>query len=334
MTGGSGFLGHHLVPMLCRAGHSVRVLTRHPEANTWLRRFPHVEVIRGDVRDQQALTSAMQGCKYLIHAGGMFRFWGSAEEFQATNTQGAESVFAAALVAGVERIVHVSTIAVIGQPKPDELIDECTPAKPADPYQQSKLNAEAVAMRYQSDHGLPIVILRPGAYYGPFGEYAFNRLFFKDPMRGIIMQVDGGRNMIFPVYIGDAAQAALLALEHGHAGEVYNVCGESISHKEAFDIICEEAHLRWPRMPIPGWLGIATARAMTALSNVTRREPFWPINLRSYVYNSWRVSSEKARRELSFAPIDFREGARRTIAWYRAGRPQVWPEADCSDTEA
>jgi nucleoside-diphosphate-sugar epimerase len=62
---------------------------------------------------------------------------------------------------------------------------------------------------------------------------------------------------------------------------------------------------------------------------VTRTEPFWPMNLRSYVYNNWRVSSDKARRELGFQPTSFREGARRTIAWYRAGMPDDIDETRC-----
>jgi len=119
------------------------------------------------------------------------------------------------------------------------------------------------------------------------------------------------------------------SLERAKIGEVYNICGDWISHKDAFDIVCQEAHLHWPRLPIPGWLGINTARVLELFSALTHTEPFWPLNLRSYVYNNWRVSSEKARRELGFMPIDFREGARRTIAWYKAGQPDSLPELEC-----
>jgi nucleoside-diphosphate-sugar epimerase len=220
-------------------------------------------------------------------------------------------------------------VALIGQPDPEQVIDETYPPRPADPYQRSKLHAEQVALRFFSEHNLPVVILRPGAYYGPMGEYAFNRLFFRDPMRGIIMQVSGGRYVIFPAYIEDVAQGIIQAMERGRLGEVYNLCGDWLSHREAFDIICQEAGIWWPRLRIPGWVGITTARVLEAIAAITHREPFWPMNLRSYVYNYWRISSEKARRELGFAPTDFREGARRTIAWYRAGKPDHLPELDC-----
>jgi|FLYN01.1.fsa_nt_gi nucleoside-diphosphate-sugar epimerase len=332
VTGGTGFLGRHLVPALCRAGYyPVRVLTRRPDEHRWLRRYPQVEVVQGDLLDGQIIERAVAGCRYVIHAGGIFRFWvpGSERVFYDTNTRGTEHVLNAAHKTQVERVIHISTAAVIGQPDSDKVVDETHPPRPADAYQRSKLQAEQIALRYFTEYDLPVIILRPGAYYGPLGEYAFNRLFFKDPMRGIIMQVEGGRHIIFPAYIADVAQGVMKALECGCPGEIYNICGDWITHREAFDIVVEEARLPWPRLPIPGWMGIATAHVLEAISIITRREPFWPLNLRSYVYNNWRVSSEKARRELGFEPTGFREGARRTIAWYRAGQPDDLPELRC-----
>jgi dihydroflavonol-4-reductase len=331
LTGGTGFLGRHLVPVLCRAGHSMRILTRHPAQNEWLKRYPKVEIIPGDLLDAQTIERAVEGCQYVIHAGGIFRFWVWGDEtiFYETNARGTEHVLKAAARAQVERVIHISTAAVIGQPDTDRIVDETHPPRPADAYQRSKLQAEQVALKYFTDHQLPVIVLRPGAYYGPLGEYAFNRLFFKDPMRGIIMQVNGGRHIIFPAYIADVAQGVLMALDRGRVGEIYNICGDWITHREAFDTVCDEARLPWPRLPIPGWLGITTARVLEAISGITRREPFWPLNLRSYVYNDWRVSSAKARQELGFEPTNFRDGARQTIAWYHAGQPDDWPDLRC-----
>jgi nucleoside-diphosphate-sugar epimerase len=329
VTGGTGFLGRHLVPALCRANFPVRVLTRSPERHLWIQKYPHVEIVHGDLRDAQLVQAGVQGCQYVVHAAGLFRFWGREADFDQTNVTGTENVMRAAAKAHVERVLHISTIAVIGQPDPEHVIDEAYPAHPVDPYQRSKWRAEQIVLRDHQEQYVPVIILRPGAYYGPLGTYAFNRLFFRDPMRGIIMQVSGGKHIIFPAYVADVVQGIMKAMDRGRVGEVYNICGDWISHKDAFDIICQEAHLRWPRLPIPGWMGIATSRLLEGISFFTRREPFWPINLRSYVYNNWRVSSEKARRELSFVPTDFRAGARRTIAWYRAGKPDQIPETEC-----
>lgn len=328
VTGATGFLGRHLIPALCRAGHSVRILTRTPAQHTWLAHFPNVEIIQGDILDKTALIQAVQGCEYVIHAAGNFRFWGEEEAFYQANLSGTQNILQASLQAQVKRFVYISTVAVIGQPNPEQVIDEGQSAHPADAYQKSKLAAETEIIN-ASQQGLSCVILRAGAFYGPLGSYAFNRLFFKDPMRGLIMQMDRGRHVIFPVYVGDVAAMSIAALTKGRSGEIYNISGASITHKDAFDIICREANIRFPRISVPGWTGIALSHVLEAVARLTGHEPFYPLNLRSYVYNDWHVSSEKARRELGFIPLDFTEGVRRTIAWYRAGEPESIPEVEC-----
>lgn len=327
VTGGTGFLGRHLVPTLLRSGFRVRLLARSPDRHPWLQCYPDVEVVPGDVQEKRSFAPALHDCTFAIHAAGRFRFWGDDASFDRINVGGTQNVLEAALEAGVERLIHVSTIAVVGQPDPSRIVDEDHPAHPVDPYQRSKLRGEQLAHTF-IDRGLPVVIVRPGAFYGPMGHYAFNRLFFRDPMRGLIMQVNRGRYVTFPAYTGDAARGIVLAIQRGQIGQTYNLCGDSLTHREAFDIICEEAGLRFPRVKIPGWMGVTAARVLTAISTLTRREPFYPINLRSYVYNYWRCSNDKARQELGFEPITFREGARRTIAWYRAGQPDHIPELE------
>ena len=328
VTGATGFLGRHLLPALCRRGAEVRALVRDPEANLWLRRYPNVTPVQGNVLDPASLRQALEGVDAVIHAAGRFRFWGRDADFIPVNVEGTRHVMRTALAAGVRRAVQVSTIAVIGQPEPGRLVDEEHPPHPADPYQRSKLAGEGV-VREAIAEGLDAVIVRPGAFYGPLGEYGFNRLFFRDPMRGLIMQMDYGRHIIFPAYVPDVAAGIIAALERGRSGEIYNLCDAPLSHRSAFDVVCAEANLRWPRISVPGWMGIATGRVMEGASRLTGREPFYPMNLRSYVYNDWRVTHDKAARELGFAPTPFIEGARRTIAWYRAGKPDRTTETEC-----
>ncbi len=322
-------MGRHLSAALCRQNMPCRVLTRKPEQHPWLKSYDNIEIIRGDLSDLWVLNNEMQGCTAVIHAGGLFRLWGDAQQFIRANVHGTENMIQAAIANGVERFIHVSTVAVIGHPASDSIIDETFPPQPADSYQRSKLKGEQLVLKYYQEQDFPALILRPGAYYGPYGEYAFNRLFFTDPMRGIIMQVNGGKHIIFPVYIADVVQAILKALDKGIPGETYHICGDWISHKDAFDIICQEANIHWPRLPIPGWAGIKMSQLLENVSRITGREPFWPINLRSYVYNNWRISSDKARNELGFEPTNFRDGARRTIAWYRARKPERITEIEC-----
>ncbi len=328
VTGGTGFLGRHLVAALCRRGHHLRVLTRDPQRATWLHQYPRVTAVVGDLQRPETLRGVAEGCQSVVHAAGLFSMWSGAGNFYATNVQGTAEIIEESLRAGVERFVHVSTVAVIGKPLPGRVIDEQHPTDPQDDYQKTKLEAEQRVLQAAA-RGLPAVVVRPGAFYGPLGNYAFNRLFFVDPMRGIIMQMDGGRYVIFPAYIQDVAQGIVLALEKGRIGEVYNLCGECLSHRAAFDVVVREARLRFPRLNIPRVIGLSFARLLTGIAQVTQREPFYPIGLQSYVFNDWRVSSAKAERELGFQSTPFVEGVRRTLAWYRAGRPSEIDEVRC-----
>jgi 2-alkyl-3-oxoalkanoate reductase len=310
-----------LLPLLVAQGFHVRALTRHPADHAWLAELG-VEAIAGEVEDEALIDESIQGCRYVVHAAARFSFWGKREQFERTNVQGSANVMQASVRAGVEKFIHISTIVVVGNPLPDRIVDETHPTNPVDPYQRSKLKGEELAFQYFHEHGLPIVILRPGAFYGPHGRYAFNRLFFEDPLKGLLIQVNNGNNITFPAYIGDVAASIIAALKLGRAGEVYNICGETLTHHEANHIVSDEAGITQFRINVPGWSLIALAHVWTALSEYTRVEPHYPLNLRSYVFNNWRVSSDKACRELGFQPISFREGVRRTLAWYREAR--IW----------
>ena len=123
VTGATGFLGHHLIPALCGAGYKVRALVRHPDHHAWLRQYP-IEIIQGDILDVEVAQRGATGARYVIHAAGIFRFWGDEAEFDRVNVGGARSVITAAQAAGCERVIHISTIYLIGQPPRDQTIDE------------------------------------------------------------------------------------------------------------------------------------------------------------------------------------------------------------------
>jgi dihydroflavonol-4-reductase len=318
VTGGTGFLGKTLIPFLASREQTIRVLARNPEAHGWLKRYANVEVIQGDLADSALLKAGMAGCDSVIHAGGFFRMWGDSTTFHKTNVQGTINMSRAAVANRIRRFVYVSTVAVIGNPTPGQIIDETHAPRPADPYQRSKLAAEQVLSAWIHDHGLPAIILRPGAYYGPHGRYAFNRLFFEDPIKGLLVKVNHGRHVIFPVYIGDVAAACLNGLIYGEVGQTYNICGDPLTHQEANDIVSDEAGITHFRFNAPTRGMLTLAQLWTWLSALTGVEPYYPINLRSYVFNDWQTSSQKARDELHFRPTPFRTGARSTLDWYRA----------------
>ena len=323
ITGATGFLGHNLVPRLINEGHKLRALVRPTSDTRFLEELGVELAYADDISDTTAVASACQGCDRVIHAAGLFRFWGDDEEFHRTNVAGTRAVLEAAVAANVQKVIHISTVVVVGKVpaknnNPQHEINETTPCNPQDPYQRTKLAAERLALQYHHDHDLPVVVLRPGAFYGPWGSYAFNRLFFEEPLKGWRIKVNGGRYITFPVYVPDVAQAILLGLKKGVAGEVYNICSQSLNHNEANDIVSDTAGIsRW-RMNFPIWVALTLARVLTAVSTITKREPFYPTNMAPYVFQNWVVSTRKAEEQLGFQPTPFAEGVKTTLEWYWA----------------
>jgi dihydroflavonol-4-reductase len=318
VTGATGFLGRAVCRYLTQHGYAARALAR-PTAETAFLENLGVSIAYGDVTDPASVGQAVAGCEFVVHAAAHFRLWGPPEPFWCTNVEGARHVLEAALAAGVKRLVHVSTIIVVGPQPRRAVITEETPCRPhpTDHYALSKKAGEELALSY-TGRGLPVIALRLGALYGPHGHYGFNRLFFEEFLRHWRVQVHGGHRIIFPCFVDDAAWAIEAALRRGRAGQVYNVSGQSIAHREANRLVSRiTGRSNW-RVNIPGWLMINVARLLEAAARVTGREPYYPLNLAPYVFCDWVVNSSKAARDLGFAPIPFEEGARRTLAWYRS----------------
>lgn len=314
VTGATGFLGHNLIPLLAEHGRRVRALVR-PTSNVGFLRECGVELAFGDVRDAGSVNEAMTGCDAIVHAAGKFRFWGPYDEFAGVNVEGTRNVLEAARRAGVRRYVHISTIAVVGSPQPGTLITEDTPCQPVDDYQRSKLEGERLTLTYCAEHGLPSIVLRPGAFYGPWGRYAFNRMFFEDPLKGLPLQVHHGQHVTFPIFVPDLCRAIESALTNGRPGQIYNVCGPCLTHNEVNAVVSRLAGVRmW--IEAPGWGMIALAKVWTALARFTHSEPYYSTNMVPYVFCDWHVSSDKARAELKLAPTPFEVGARQTLEWY------------------
>ncbi len=317
VTGATGFLGHHLIPALAQTGCPVRVLARSTSDIGFLKHYDNIEVVLGDIQDRDSILAAMKDCEQVIHAGGLFRFWGPRETFEQVNVQGTANMLEAAMRHGAQRFVYISTVAVVGIPENGRVIDETYHCQPVDAYQRSKFDAENMVRMFARSTKFPAVILRPGAFYGPWSHYAWNRLFFEDPLRGLRIRIHGGRRLTFPAFVPDVARGIIAALNKGRPGETYNISGDPLTHNEANRIISKLAGISAFRFNCPASLMLWLASRLTDISARTGREPYYPINLAKYVFYDWQVSSDKARAELDFTPTPFEEGAKQTVDWYR-----------------
>jgi nucleoside-diphosphate-sugar epimerase len=164
VTGGTGFLGSHLVEALVARGEPVRVLVRETSDTTHLEQLG-VELACGDLEDAASLQVAAQGVSRVYHCAALAADWGPWRAFRAANVDGVRNLLEA-LETDVNRFVHVSTTDVYGHP--DYPADESAPYRMRGwPYGDTKIEGERVVWEYHRRHGLPVTIVRPANIYGP-----------------------------------------------------------------------------------------------------------------------------------------------------------------------
>jgi nucleoside-diphosphate-sugar epimerase len=196
-------------------------------------RFP-IELVRGDVSNAADVERAIQGCQIVFHGAAASQT--DRETARAVNVGGTQNVMAAALRAGVERVVHISSLTVYGFPADGDL-DETAPRQYQGlSYADTKLDAETVAFDYHRTHGLPVSVIQPACVYGPFGGY-WTKGVLDQLKNDRVILVDDGQGLANPVYVDDVIQALLLAaVEQEAVGEAFLISdGQRVTWRQFYE---------------------------------------------------------------------------------------------------
>lgn len=318
ITGATGFIGPFLVKRLTSLGHSCRCLVRSAtKANSILE--PDVELIEGDITNKDTLkgiASGMDGVFHMATLGHMYNFEVSQSMFEEVNVQGTINIMNEALVAGVKKIVHCSSVAAMGicRELPADEESECVPHHP---YGKSKLYAEQEVYKLVNDKKLPAVIIRFSMVYGPGDRRDILKLA-RLAKKSMIPKIGNTSKLTPLIHFEDAVQGLLLAMEKGRIGEIYLITN---AQSEPFDniikIIQGTLGVSSITIPVPEWAALTAASLTEYLWNIFRKTP--PVtrkNIESTLAD--RVFSiEKAKRELGFEPhMDYEKGLKETILWY------------------
>jgi nucleoside-diphosphate-sugar epimerase len=315
VTGGTGYTGGRLIERLRDRGHEVTALAR---ATARRPEVAGVAWVEGDLSNVDALARLVEGADAVAHVAAVYRTAGHPDSYyRDVNVGGTERALEAAARAGVARFVHTSTVGVHGDVR-HPLAGEGTAFHPGDVYQETKAEAELLALRFHRERGLPVAVVRPGAIYGP-GETRLLKLF-RAIARGRYAIVGSGRPHYHLVYIDDLLDGYELALSHPAAvGEAFILAGpRSVSQRDLARAIASSTDgrvlpFRIPAAPLQlaGDLCEAICVPLQIEPPLHRRRvDFWTKN-RSF-------SIAKARRLLGYVPqVDVREGVARTAAWYR-----------------
>lgn len=297
ITGGSGFIGSHVVDALLEAGHTVRVLdTRAPHT-------PEAEWLPVDINDQARLTQALRGTDATFHLAAMADvndIFAAPLESVALNTLGTARVLEAARQAEAGRVILASTVWVYAATTGDR-VDETTPFVPETDrhlYVSSKVAAEMFCRDYQTLYQRPYTVLRYGIPYGPrMRDNLVIAAFIRRALQGETLKIDGdGRQERRFVYIEDLARAHVLALNPAAENRTYNLDGDrGVSIREIAETVKEQVG------------DITVEYGPSRPGDFAARD----------------VRSDRARDELGWTPqVDFAEGMQRTLTWFRERVPQ------------
>ncbi len=315
VTGGTGFIGSHLVRALAARGDDLRLLVRRPERLAALGEL-ELESLTGEVGDHDALRRAMQGVDRVFHVAGITSMRPrDRERLRAVNVGGTRNVLEAARRAEVGRVIFTSSVAAIGPAPPRGVADETQSYSGGGlgvAYVDSKHEAEEAALGAAAE-GLPLVCVNPTFVLGPDDPNpsgTSNALVRRFLLRQIPAYVEGGLNI---VDVRDVATGHLLADEKGAVGERYILGGRNFTLSRLFADLGRISGVDPPPLKLPGRIAVAGVEA----AKLARLPiPTTVDEVRSGT-QWWTYRSTKAQRELGFVARPHEETLEETVAWLR-----------------
>jgi nucleoside-diphosphate-sugar epimerase len=302
VTGGSGFVGGRLIAALRARGGEVRALARSDAAARTVE-AAGATAVRGDLDSKDALEAGMRGCDVAFHAAAHVADHGPLADFIRINVGGTEHVIAAARAAGVKRLVHIGTEAVLADGKPIVRADERRPRtpRPAGPYPLTKGLAEATVIAANTA-AFETVVVRPRFIWGK-GDLNLLPKLVDSVRRGQFRWIGGGRHLTSTCHVDNVVEGVLLAAERGRPGEIYFLTdGDPVEFREfVTDLIATQGVDAGARQ-IPRWV----ARTVAALTGWMTQPPVTRTAV-ALIGVEVTVDDAKARRELGYAAVKSRK---------------------------
>jgi nucleoside-diphosphate-sugar epimerase len=255
VTGGSGFLGSHLLRRLVENGEQVRALKRNLQSHTNGTALNNrVEWVEGDVMNTSSLEKEMSGCEQVYHCAAKISFLpDERDEMMKLNVEGTANVVNTALATGVKKLLHVSSVAAIGRSRGTQLVNEETQWEDGaanSNYAISKFLAEREVWRGVAE-GLDAVIVNPSLIIGPGNWNAGSPAFFKEVWKGLRFYTGGATGM---VDADDVVTLMIKLMNSDVKNERFIIDAGSASFKDFFFMIADELNKKRPAVKVDKWM--------------------------------------------------------------------------------
>jgi len=330
VTGASGFIGGHVCEELHERGHRIRALVRRADPPPHLLALDDLEIARGDLTDSRDVDRMVRGMEAVIHAAAKVNDWGPLREFVALNHDATKDLLETGRQGGVETFVYLSSVAVQGFGTHVESTEEGPYYPVRSAYSVSKKMAEDLVLS-QNAPGFKTTAVRPGNVYGARDRATFYNIF-RYLERGLMGYVDQGRHLTTIVSIDNLVDGVVKALERPESGgRALIVCDPvKLTWKVLQEHICSLLGVQSGRLNAPAWLSYIAAYLCAGayhLAGARSLPPLTPYRIR-HVAKDYHFVPDLARRIIGYEPVvDWREGMRRAVEAYLAGKEESDPAA-------
>lgn len=315
LTGASGFVGSHIRDSLSKRNIPTVVLLRASSDRRFLNHHPKLQVCFGSINEPETLSAAISSATHVIHCAGCTRAV-RPTDFYKINAEGTRNLVQAVNAApNVERLVHISSLAVGGPATPAAPAKESDIPNPVSDYGKSKLAGE---LEVRQNSAVPFTVLRPPAVYGP-RDLGFFSVFKAVNLH--LQPLPSATQALSLVYVRDLAEAVVECLGAARAaGKIYYVAGQQITTARVFAEEVGRQMKRWTiRFPLPSlalWPICVLEELRARLTNhasLLNLQKFEELRARG-----WVCDPSLLQTELGIAcPTPLPDGIARTLEWYR-----------------
>ena len=305
ITGGTGFIGSHIVRTLIEREHEVSTLIRK-SSNLDLIKGLEAKTVIGDVTDPESLDVGItEDIEWLFHNAAIMKDWGGKDHFNPINVEGTRNILEIVRKKDIPQLIYTSSTAVYGFPNESEPMNEDHSWAPMSPYQDSKAEAESLLREYVGDYGIKVSIVRPPMVLG-HGDMFTGPQFIDYLKNGKMVLIGGGKNIQSIAHGHDVARLLVLTAEKFHkaAGNAYNSVSFTIEMRLLFEALAEELGVSKKFRNIPYKLAVGMGKMMGSLYGVFGRKnaPLITDFRAKMLGSNYYIDSTKAERELGFIP--------------------------------